>query len=84
MAKRRTVRMVPEDQRLPSGFVTKDIRRYTSAWVRLAMALGKFFNRCCIGTGENFELEGGRNPTRLMPEDAIKIWELINKKKWKD
>jgi len=84
MGKRRTYRLIAEDQWLPSGFVTRDMNRYNRAWTKLGRTLSSFFDKRCFGCNPGFVFEGPREPTRLASEDAIKIWELINKRKWKD
>jgi hypothetical protein len=84
MAKRRNYNRATNEQWLPSGFVTRDMNRYGRAWAKLCTALEKFLDKDCLAYNPGFLFEGGREPTRLASEDAIKIWELINKKKWKD
>jgi hypothetical protein len=84
MAKRRIYKDHPDDMWLPSGFVTRDSHRYNRAWRKLGRTLSEFFDKRCFGCNPGFLFEGPRESTRLASEDAIKIWELINKKKWKD
>jgi hypothetical protein len=83
--KRRNYRLDHEDQWLPSGFVTKDMRRYTRAWRKLIGGLERFFDRDCIGCNPGILFDGNNvEGTRLEAGAAIKIWELLNKKEWKD
>ena len=83
-SKRRNYRTSAKDRWLPRGHVTGDTRRYARAWRRLCVPLVNFFDMPIISCDPGLLFADGITSIRLTTNAAIKIWELINKKKWKD
>lgn len=65
---------------MPDGSMTTSVDRYRNAYRRLAKACRKVFGGVTIGFDPGISLSS----ISLTSYQAIKVWELVNGKKWKD